>query len=84
MYGPRRASRNWQNKIATVEDVHGYRKLECCPCIGVHDGSGIYVLVHGDDFHIVSDRSGIKKPKEHCCESLCAAKAITLSLGTSL
>ena len=32
MYGIRRASRNWQNKIAEVAESHGYRRLVSCHC----------------------------------------------------
>ena len=51
-YGNRQASRNWHSKVAEVAKSHGQRRLESCPCIWMHDGLKVYVLVHGGDLHV--------------------------------
>ena len=57
-------------RVAEVAESHGYRRRGCCPCVGMHDGLRIHVLAHGDDFHSVSDRTGIEQSKGHFGKAL--------------
>ena len=62
MCGTRCASRNWQKQISTVTGSRDYLRLQSCANIRTHDEFQIYVLVHRDDFYIISDQ---KRDQQH-------------------
>ena len=54
LYGTRRASQAWQDRINEVMVQKGFRRLKGNPSIYVHDETQIILAVHGDDFIAVS------------------------------
>ena len=50
MYGTRDAASNWEEKYASHLIKCGFTQGKSSPCVFYHEGRGIRLVVHGDDF----------------------------------
>ena len=64
LYGTRDAANNFENTYADALTEHGYVRGVSNPCFYYHPSLDVMMLVHGDDFAILSDEAGIMRTKE--------------------
>ena len=60
LYGTRDAAQNWEAEYTKTLASLGFRVGQACPCAFWHEGRDIRVVVHGDDFTILSNEDGIR------------------------
>ena len=58
MYGTRDASAVWQRSYTTLLRKHGFQTGKAYPCTFYHAEMDVRLLVHGDDFLVLSDEDG--------------------------
>ena len=59
MYGTRDAGALWEATYTQVLLGHGFRQGVSSPCVFHHDGWGIALVVHGDDFTALGTDSAL-------------------------
>jgi hypothetical protein len=65
LYGTRDASSNWEKEYTRSLMSGGFLRGEASPCHFWHDGWGVRLLVHGDDFFAVGPFDGLSKFEKH-------------------
>ena len=55
LYGTRDAAKNWQDEVARMMKIWGFRQGQYNPCLYHHDKWQLATLVHGDDFVSVGE-----------------------------
>ena len=69
LYGTRDAAKNWQDEVARMTQIWGFRFGQYNPCLfkhdrwdvlNKHDRWDVLTLVHGDDFVSVGEAENLK------------------------
>ena len=61
MYGTRDAALNWHEEYSSKLIAAGYVRGKANPCLFVHTGEHMSVMVHGDDFVAVGPKWATEK-----------------------
>ena len=61
LYGTRDAAKNWQDEVARMMKIWGFRQGRYNPCLFHHEKWRLVTLVHGDDFVSVGEMAGMQE-----------------------
>ena len=61
MYGTLDAADRWSEHYSGILMAHGFERGKASPCQFIHPAWGVRLIVHGDDFIMVTKRAGREK-----------------------